>query len=201
MQRLPQLLVHAAFLPLLLVCLSLSLSLSLSASSDVVFVSAATEWLTSVGGVTVRKIDKGAVQSHSGTVNRFTLHTIDAPLPNTDGRGWYERCVDNLSSRSVCPHFCIGVNKSGQLAIAQFRPLSSISKTQKRNNEYAGITVEIGWNSEKSPAFTTNAILTRGVAALFASVRSVFPSIPNRCGAPVSIALAFLHYYFRFPRM
>jgi len=137
----------------------------------------AGKWLSSAGSFTIEKLDRTGrkpVVSHTSTVTKFLLHTIDGVYPRN---GDWEVGTNTLDEKGYWPHFIVAKDKSGKMRIGQYLPLDQGGRALVTGNQDGVIQVEIGGNADRP--FTSDAELTAAVKALYAALRVAIPTIPN----------------------
>jgi len=135
------------------------------------------KWLSSAGSFTIEKLDRTgrkSVVSHTNTVTKFLLHTIDGIYPRN---GDWEIGTNTLDQHGYWPHFIVAKDKSGKMRIGQYLPLDQGGRALVTGNQDGVIQVEIGGNADRP--FTNDAELTTAVKTLYRALRAAVPTIPN----------------------
>jgi len=135
------------------------------------------KWLSSAGKFTIEKLDRTgrkAVVSHTSTVNKFLVHTIEGSWPSN---GDWEGGTTTLDQHGYWPHFIVAKDKSGKLRIGQYLPLDQGGRALSTGNQDGVIQVEVGGKADR-PFTSADGDLTAAVKALYAAVRGAIPTIP-----------------------
>lgn len=121
-------------------------------------------------------------------VNKFLLHTIEGTGTNGD----YEAGTRVLDQAGYWPHFILALDRSGNMRIGQYLPLSITGRALvSPANQLGCIQVEIGalaGNPFTESGYQHHAIFTEAVGELFAAVRGYFPAVLNHVDPRVRFA-------------
>jgi len=135
------------------------------------------KWLSSAGSYTVEKLDRTgrkSVVSHTNTVNKFLIHTIEGAWPSN---GDWEGGTTTLDKYGYWPHFIVAKDRSGKIRIGQYLPLDQGGRALVTGNQDGCIQVEVGGKADR-PFTSADSGLTEAVKVLFAALRQAVPTIP-----------------------